>query len=243
MCKEFSSSPVFGTTHWSVVIAAGECGTEKSQTALTQLCQRYWYPLYFFIRRKGISATEAQDLTQAFFEDFLARNQVIRADPARGRFRSFLVSSLENFLHNQWRRRTAQKRGGGQLPISLDAQRAEARYEAEPLDTEAPDVAYVRQWARTLLDETVAALEAEWERDGRGALFQALQAHLWGDPDSLPQADLCRHFDLTAVNLRVTLHRLRQRYRELLRRAVAETVADPTEVDEELRFLMQVVTQ
>ncbi|MCP5519353.1 MAG: sigma-70 family RNA polymerase sigma factor [Verrucomicrobiales bacterium] len=243
MNEEASRSATFATTHWSVVIRAGELDHEAAKTALTHLCQRYWYPLYYFVRRKGLGAEEAQDLTQAFFADFLARNQVSHADPARGRFRSFVVASLENFLHNEWRRRTALKRGGGVLPLSLDAERAEARFAAEPLDTESPDIACARQWARTLLQQTGETLEAEWRRDGRLELFQALQQHLWGDSDSVPYADLCRRHDLTPVNLRVTFHRLRQRYRELLRQAVAETVAEPDEIDDELRFLMQVVSR
>lgn len=243
MGEEVSPSPAFATTHWSVVIAAGDSTLEASHAALSHLCQRYWYPLYYFVRRKGLAAEEAQDLTQSFFADFLARNQLAKADSTRGRFRSFIVASLENFLHNQWRRHSALKRGGGSLPLSLDAERAEARFAAEPLDTEAPDVAYTRQWARTLLQQTGATLEAEWRRDGRLELFQALQQHLWGDPDSVPYAELCRRHDLTPVNLRVTFHRLRQRYRELLRQAVMETVADPAEVDDELRFLMRAVSR
>lgn len=238
-----SESQTFATTHWSVVLAAGDPTGAEAGTALARLCQVYWFPLYVFIRRKGIDPAGAEDLTQGFFADFLARNRVAQADPARGRFRSFLVGSLENFLHNQWRHQSAQKRGGGQMPLSLDLQRAEARFASEARDTEAPDVAYARQWARTLLAETLGQLEAEWVREGRGELFRQLQAHLWGDPTSLPYAELCRRFDLTAVNLRVIFHRLRQRYREVLRRAVANTVPDPAEIDDELRFLMRVVSR
>ncbi|MCB1127050.1 MAG: sigma-70 family RNA polymerase sigma factor [Verrucomicrobiae bacterium] len=243
MQEESVPSSGFATTHWSVVLKAGDSTVEECHKALAHLCERYWYPLYVFVRRKGVDAAEAQDLTQAFFEDFLSRNLVTRADPMRGRFRSFLLSSLENFLFNQWRRRTAQKRGGGRVLLSLDAERAEARFTAEPLDADAPDVAYARQWARTMLQQTAETLEAEWVRDGRQDLFHELQAHLWGDPNLLPLSELCLRFDMTAVNLRVTFHRLRQRYRELLRQAVADTVADPAEVDDELRHLMRAVSR
>lgn len=231
----------FATTHWSVVIAAGDSTQEAAHTALNQLCQTYWYPLYVFVRRKGIAPQDAQDLTQAFFEDFLTRNQVARADPERGRFRSFLLRSLENFLHNQWRRRTALKRGGTQAPISFDASQAEDRLAAEPMDLRAPDQVYVRKWAQTLLQEANLSLEREWSGTGRSSLFTELLSHLWSDPNSLPYADLCARFDLTPVNLRVTIHRFRQRYRELLRQTVASTVADPADVDDELRFLIQAV--
>lgn len=224
-------------------MAAGDSTHADASAALSQLCQLYWYPLYVFVRRKGFNSEDAQDLTQGFFEDFLARDQVSRADPARGRFRSFLVGSLENFLHNQWRRRSAEKRGGGRIPLSLDAERAEARFAAEPLDTRAPDVAYAVQWARTLLEHATQALAAEWVGNRREGLFPELLAHLWSDPDAIPYPELAARFGLTPVNLRVTFHRYRQRYRELLRDAVAATVADPGEVEDELRFLMEIVSR
>ena len=238
-----SGAATFATTHWSVVVAAGDSTSERSRTALAELCQAYWYPLYAFLRRKGVSPDEAQDLTQSFLADFLARNQLPRADRALGRFRSFLVASLENYLHNEWRRRSAQKRGGGKVPISLDTASAEARFASEPADADNPSVAYDRQWARSLLDQALRALQQEWEQDGRGALFQEFLAHLWGDASAVPYAELCARFDLTPVNLRVTFHRFRQRYRELLRQAVADTVASEAEIEDELRYLMQVVSR
>jgi RNA polymerase sigma-70 factor (ECF subfamily) len=244
---EASDHPVvapqaFATTHWSVVIAAGDSQSPRSEAALTELCQTYWYPLYVFLRRKGLDPHEAQDLTQSFFADLLARNGVARADRARGRFRSFLVASLENFLRNEWRNRSAQKRGGGQTPIPLDTVDAERRLSAEPPGGETPAAAYDREWARALLDKAIRDLHREWEQDGKGALSQEFQAHLWGDATSVPYSELCRRFDMTPVNLRVTFHRFRQRYRELLRRAVADTVANEAEIEEELRFLVQVVS-
>ncbi|MCK6500465.1 MAG: hypothetical protein L6Q38_13410 [Nitrospira sp.] len=231
----------FATTHWSIVVAAGDSTQADSQAALAQLCRVYWYPVYVFIRRKGVAGEDARDLTQSFFEDFLKRNQIQVADRAKGRFRSFLLTSVENFLHNQWRRQSAEKRGGGQPPISLDAERAEERFAAEPMDCFAPDVAFDHKWAHIVLEQAASALEAEWTDQRRSDLFRELMAHLWSDPSSIPYSDLCHRFDLTAVNLRVTFHRFRQRYRELLRQVVRATVAEPSDVDAELQTLVQAI--
>jgi RNA polymerase sigma-70 factor (ECF subfamily) len=236
------AAPKFATTHWTAVVSAGDHASARSQGALAELCQTYWYPLYVFVRRKGVDAEEARDLTQSFLADFLERNQFSRADRALGRFRSFLVASLENFLHNEWRRCSARKRGGGLVAISMEALYAAERLITEPSTTETPAVAYDRQWVRTLLNKAIGHLQCEWEEDGRSALFQEFLAHLWGDATSVPYAELCARFDLTPVNLRVTFHRFRQRYRELLRRAVADTVASASEIEDELRFLMQVAS-
>lgn len=238
-----SASGSFATTHWSVVVAAGDSTHARCRAALAELCEAYWYPLYVFLRRKGLTPEEAQDVTQSFLADFLARNQLSRADRSLGRFRSFLVASLDNFLHNEWRRRSAQKRGGGKVPISLDTVNAEACFAAGIADAESPSAAYDRQWARSLLERTIRALQQEWEQDGRGALFQEFQSHLWEDANAVPYAELCARFDLTPVNLRVTFHRFRQRYRELLRQTVADTVASEAEIEDELRFLMRVVSR
>jgi len=233
----------FATTHWSVVMAAGDGLSPRSPAALTDLCLTYWYPLYALLRRKGIDPHEAQDLTQSFFADLLARNPIARANRAIGRFRSFLVSSLENFLHNEWRSRSAQKRGGGQIPIPLDTVNAEKRFSAEPLGSGTPVAAYEREWARALLDQAIRELQCEWDKGGRGDLSREFQAHLWGDATSVPYSDLCFRFDMTPVNLRVAFHRFRQRYRELLRQTIADTVSQESEIEEELRFLMQVVSR
>lgn len=238
---EPGSPNTFATTQWSMVVAAGDLSLGKGREALERLCQTYWYPLYVFIQRKGVSAEEAKDMTQAFFEDFLERNQVIRADPARGRFRSFLVRSLENFLHNEWRRRSAQKRGGGRIVLSLDNLQAEIDTAHDPVAPESPEAAYARQWALTLLDQAQRALEAEWGTAGRSDLFRELLAHLWSEVDTVPFAELSTRFDLSPVNLRVIFHRFRLRYREILRQAIAATVDGPGEIDDELRFLMRAV--
>ena len=238
---EPGSPQAFATTQWSMVVAAGDSSLGAGREALERLCQTYWYPLYVFVRRKGVSAEEAKDMTQAFFEDFLERNQVLRADPARGRFRSFLVRSLENFLHNEWRRRSAMKRGGGRVILSLDALQADTDSAHDPVAPESPEAAYARQWALTLLDQAQRALEAEWATAGRSDLFQELLAHLWSDAASVPFAELSTRFDLSPVNLRVIFHRFRLRYREILRQAIAATVDGADEIDDELQFLMRAV--
>lgn len=241
-CQE--QGGMFASTHWSIIgVAASNRTSERAQVALGELCKAYWSPLYVFIRRRGLAPEEAQDLTQEFLAEFLSGDKVARADRNIGRFRSFLVASLENFLHNQWRRRTAQKRGGGQASLTLDTVNPEVRFANALKHAETPADAYDRQWACALVDEALGALRSEWERDGRGALFEAFQAHLWEDATSVPYAELCAQFDLTPVNLRVTFHRFRQRYRDLLRQAVAATVATEAEVEDELRFLMQVVSR
>ncbi|MBL9126559.1 MAG: sigma-70 family RNA polymerase sigma factor [Verrucomicrobiales bacterium] len=231
----------FATTHWSVVVAAGDSTRGEGKLALEQLCRAYWYPLFVFVQRKGIPSEEAKDLTQAFFEDFLERNQILRADRDRGRFRSFLVRSMENFLHNEWRYRSAAKRGGGRTFVSFDAVRTDTASASEPVATGTPEAAYARQWALTVLEQVQKALEREWVAAGRSDLFRELLAHLWSDLSVVPYAELSARFDLTPVNLRVTFHRFRQRYRELLRSAIAATVDGPGEVDDELRFLMRAV--
>ena len=238
-----AGSPQFATTHWSVVVAAGGSRNECSQLVLAELCRIFWLPLYVFVRRKGIERHEAEDLTQSFLADFLARNQVSRADPSVGRFRSFLATSLENFLHNEWRRRSALKRGGGQVPLSLDTAKAEESMAAEPACRDTPARAYDRQWARALLHQVMTTLRRQWDSEGRGELLREFEAHLWQDASAVPYAELSARFDLTPVNVRVTFHRLRQQYREQLRLAVAATVADESEVEDELRFLMRVVSQ
>jgi RNA polymerase sigma-70 factor (ECF subfamily) len=235
-------SPVFATTHWSVVLTAGEEHSPQVEAALTRLCQTYWLPVYAFVRKRGHSPEQTQDLTQAFFANFLEKQHVAKADRERGRFRSFLMTSVENFLRNENDRAQAQKRGGGRQPISLDEQDAEARYLCEPTTEEDPAKAFEQRWAATLLGTVLGRLQAEFGATGRGDLFEALQAHLWGDAESTPYPELAAQFGLSLANVKTTALRLRQRYRELLREEIAHTVALPSEIDDEIRHLMQVVS-
>jgi RNA polymerase sigma-70 factor (ECF subfamily) len=237
------SAQGFHTTHWSVVLAAGEEGTAQATTALTRLCQTYWYPVYAFIRKRGHSPEQAQDFTQDFFAGFLEKNYVTKASPDRGRFRAFLMSSVENFLHNQHDRAQALKRGGGRQILSLDYNGAEARYQYEPVDETNPMKIFEQQWAATLLETVLGRLRHEFGAEGRMGLFEDLQAHLWGDAESIPYARLAQKCGLTESNIKAIAHRLRQRYRTLLREEIAQTVSQPGEVDDEIRHLMRTVSQ
>src|SRR5262245_30661719 len=232
-----SAGRLFRTTHWSVVLAAGGPEIETARQALERLCQSYWYPLYCCVRRHGHLPDNAQDLTQAFFAKLLVKNQIALADRERGRFRTFLLRSLENFLRTQHRDATTQKRGGGREILSLDAQTAEARYASEPADTLSPEKFFEKQWAGAVLENVLKALRREFSVSGRQELFEALEPLLWGDDTSMPYAEIGGKVNMTVVAVRVTLHRLRQRFQELLREEIAQTLENPSEVEDELRAL------
>lgn len=236
-------SPIFGTTHWSVVLAARDPESPEAQSALARLCQTYWYPLYCCVRRHGRSPEDAQDLTQAFFAKLIANNQIALADQERGRFRTFLLRSLENFLRNEYDKTQSQKRGGGREIVSWDAQSAEERYRAEPANEMSPDALFERRWAATLVSDSLQRLRRELSSSGREELFDQLEPHLWGDDTSTPYAAIATALDMTVVAIKVTMHRLRARYRALLREEVAQTVASADDVDDEMRRLFQVLTQ
>jgi RNA polymerase sigma-70 factor (ECF subfamily) len=236
-------SPVFATTHWSVVLTAGDESSPQVEAALSRLCQTYWLPVYAFVRKRGHSPDQAQDLTQGFFATFLEKQQVAKAARERGRFRSFLMTSVENYLRNEHDRAQAQKRGGGRQLISLDEQDAEARYLCEPGNESDPAKVFEQRWAATLLNTVLTRLQAEFGATGRRDLFEALQAHLWGDEESTPYPQLAEQFGLSLANVKTTAHRLRQRYRELLREEIAHTVALPSQIDDEIRHLMKVVSE
>jgi len=233
----------FRTTHWSVVLAAGEEGSEQATAALARLCQTYWFPIYAFIRKRGYSPEQAQDFTQEFFAGFLEKNYVARATRERGRFRVFLMKSVENFLHNEHDKAKAQKRGGGRQLLSLDYEAAEERYQIEPVDESDPAKMFEQQWAATLLETILTRLREEFSAEGRAGLFEALQAHLWGEAETIPYAQLAQKSGLTEGNVKTIAHRLRERYRQLLREEIAQTVAKPGEVDDEIRHLVRIVSQ
>jgi RNA polymerase sigma factor (sigma-70 family) len=238
---ERPAGAVFNTTHWSVVLAAGDLGTTNARAALTRLCQTYWYPLYCCVRRHGYSPEDAQDLTQGFFAKLLSKDQIALADPGRGRFRTFLQRSLENFLRTQHRDATAQKRGGGREVLSLGMEEAEGRYSGEPLDNLSPSVFFERQWAGTVFEAVLAALRKEFSTTGRLELFDSLEPHLWGDDTATPYATIAESLEMTVVAVRVTLHRLRKRFHELLCAEISSTLETPNDVDDELRYLRRVL--
>ena len=240
--NDASRQPAFVTTHWSVVLTAGRTDTTRARGALERLCQTYWYPLYAYVRRRGYSPEDAQDLTQEFFARLLEHNWIGRADQQRGRFRSFLLSAMNHFLADEWDKARAQKRGGGLAHVPLQFDAAETRYSHEPADHVTPEQNYERRWALTLLDEVLRRLRTEYEQEGRGELFAALHPCLVGDRSSQPYAELAVKLGISEGTVKSAVHRLRQRYRQLLRDEIAQTVAEPGEVDEELRHLFAVLS-
>lgn len=231
----------FATTHWSVVLAAGEENTPQSAEALEQLCSTYWYPLYAYVRRRGYSPEDAQDLTQQFFARLIERGILSFADPARGRFRAFLLKSLQHFLTDDWKRTHRAKRGGGTFEVPLDVAVAEARFAASLADTITPERAYEEHWAMTLLEQVLERMHLDYTRAGKQRLFEALQDFLWGPDPAVSYAVLAQELGLTEVALRGAVHRLREHYRERLRAEVAHTVGAPSEIDAELHYLISVI--
>jgi RNA polymerase sigma-70 factor (ECF subfamily) len=234
---------VFATTHWSVVLAAGQNASPQAAQALETLCRTYWYPLYAYVRRRGYGPEDAQDLTQEFFALFLRKEYFRLANRARGRFRTFLLHAIEHFLINEWKRAQCGKRGGGTTPLSLDVEAAEQRYANEPAVTLTPERAYEKQWAATLLEHVLSAVKQEYAEAGNTQVFEAMADLLWGKDGSASFAEIGARLGMTEGAARGAMHRLRTRYRERLRREVAQTVAEPGEVDQELRYLISVVSQ
>jgi len=226
-----------------VVLQAGQEDTTQAMVALEQLCRVYWYPLYAYVRRRGYSPPDAQDLTQEFFTRLLERHWLARADQAKGRFRTFLLHALERFLANEWDKVHALKRGGGQRLVPLQLETGETRYSAEPADLRTPEQVFERRWAVTLLGEVMQQLEVEYKQEGKAELFIALQPCLVGDRERLPYPQLAAQLGESEGAVRVAVHRLRQRYRELLRAEIAHTVASSEEVDTEMRHLFKVLAQ
>lgn len=227
----------FDTTHWSVVVRAGKPSSSQADAALAKLRETYWYPLYVYVRRQGQGSEDAQDLVQGFFARVLEKSYFGDADREKGTFRSFLLMALKRFMANEWDRANRLKRGGGRAIISLDEQNTEMRYRAEPADEMSPDKAFERRWALTVLDLVRQHLEAEFVALGKGQLFSELKTFLSGGAGEGTYPELGKRLGMTASNLKVTVHRLRQRYRELLRQEIANTVSSPEAIDDEIRHL------
>ena len=232
--------PAFVTTHWSVVLAAGRTDTTRAEDALANLCQTYWHPLYAYVRRRGYSPEDAQDLTQGFFARLLEHNAVSTVSPEKGRFRSFLLASMNHFLADEWDKARAQKRGAGKV-ISFDTETAETWLEQQPSENLTPERAFELRWAITLLEQVYRRLAEEHRQQGKAELFDALRTTLAGPGNSAPYAELAVRLGMNEGAVKVAVHRLRQRYRALLRETIAETVGNEAEVEEELRYLMRVV--
>jgi RNA polymerase sigma factor (sigma-70 family) len=233
--------PVFATTQWSVVLTAGQPDTTRADAALEKLCRTYWYPLYAYVRRRGQSAVDAQDLTQAFFARLLERNWVGDADRSRGRFRTFLLTAMSRFLAGEWDKVRAQKRGGGHAHVPLQLDTAEIRYGLEPVDDHTPEQSYERRWALTLLETVLRRLKEEYDHEGRGELFAQLTPSLTGGRESQPYAELAGQLKMNEGAVKVAVHRLRKRYRQLLRSEITQTMTETEDVDEELRHLFGVL--
>lgn len=232
----------FHTTHWTVVLAAREKDGNAAQEALASLCSTYWYPLYAFIRRQGASPHEAEDLTQEFFFRFLERNALERVHPADGRFRSFLLACLKNFLANERERASAQRRGGGRPLVPLDSADAETRYSLEPAEHRTPELEFERRWAFTVIERTMRKLQAEYAAGRKSDLFEALRGFLPGGQSNGSKFELAANRGVSVGAIDVAIHRLRQRFGTLLREQIARTVASDEEAEEEIRHLISVLS-
>jgi RNA polymerase sigma factor (sigma-70 family) len=221
-----------------VVLTAGRSDTTHARAALENLCQAYWHPLYAYVRRRGYSPEDAQDLTQEFFARLLERNAVATVTPEKGRFRSFLLASMNHFLADEWDKARAQKRGGGKV-ICLDLQSAEMQLGEIPVKKHTPEKAFEHRWAITLLEQVYQHLGKEYREQGKAALFETLRVTLAGKSDAAPYAELARQLAMSEGAVKVAVHRLRQRYRALLRDTIADTVSGPDEVEDELRYLFR----
>ncbi len=232
----------FATTHWSLLLSAYASDTTTAAVALNKLCQSYWYPVYAFIRRNGHPPEECRDLTQEFFSELLEKDLFLAADRERGRFRSFLLASVKNFLGHQREKARAKKRGGDYSFVSLDAETAEGNYAHEPADPITPEQLFERRWALTILEQTFLRLKAESSAAGKSKLFETLQPCISGDDASRSYAEIGVELNMSEGAARVAAHRLRSRYTELLRAEIAQTVANPADVESELAALRAALT-
>jgi len=240
-----SDSPqgIFATTHWSVVLAAGSQSSPTREQALENLCRTYWYPIYGFLRRLGHSAADAEDFTQGFIAYLLEKELISRSQPEAGRFRSFLLGSLQRWLSNQRQREHAAKRGAGKPLLELDALGPEEQYALEPATDETPAARFERTWAETLMGRALERLAQESAEGAEGERFACLSPLLGGKAAGATYAEVGRKIGLSEGAVKVAVHRLRKRLGELLRAGVAETVGDPAEVEAELRYLSRVLSR
>ncbi len=227
----------FDTTRWSVVLAARDHLSPKAESALETLCRAYWYPLYAYLRRKGLAPADAQDVTQEFFCRLIGKNYLESVDRSRGSFRSFLLASINHLLANEWDKARALKRGGGRRILSLDADEAEGRYVQEPAAQDSAEKAFDRRWALTLLDRALARLREEFATEGKLAQFDRLKGFLSDVAGEGEYATLAEPLGLENGGVAVAVHRLRVRYREIVRAEIAQTVADESELKAEMRHL------
>ena len=231
----------FTTTSWTTVLAAREAPSAEARMALEDLCRAYWYPLYAFVRRQGHDADEAGDLTQAYFAELIEKGYLEDYDPSRGRFRVFLRASVKHFLSKQREKARTWKRGGRTHTISFDSQEVEGRYRHEPVDRLTPEEIFERRWALTVLESALARLRTEQAEAGRGAEFERLEGFLTGQEARASYGEVAAELRTSEGAIKTTVHRLRQRFGQLLRGEIAETVAGPEEVDDEVKYLLGVI--
>jgi RNA polymerase sigma-70 factor (ECF subfamily) len=238
-CMDKSQHKRFVTTQWSLVLEAGNRAAPEAEQALADLCSVYWMPLYSFARRRGYSRDDAADQTQEFFSRLIEKSFLKTADPQKGRFRTFLLTLFQRFLANEFEKDNAIKRGGGTTHISFDPDLAESQCSTVLSDDQTPERIFEQQWAMTLLHRVVTRLSDEYSSKGKGELFERCQMFLTGGSSGAVYSDVARDLKMTEGALRVAVHRLRERFRELLRLEVAGTIEDERDVDDELMFLRQ----
>ncbi len=232
----------FHTTSWTLIRAASGDRSGDSREALAALCQKYWHPVYAFVRSRGYDREQSQDLTQGFFALLIEKNYLLDADRKRGRFRSFLLAAVKHFLSNEWDRANALKRGGGRVPVSIDLVEAEAWHTLAAVEQGTPESLYERRWALSVLENVMSKLRAEFADAGKANEFDRLSMFLNRDSESAGYETLAEGMGVSAGALRMSVHRLRRRYRSLLRAEIAESVSGPEEIDDELRFLLLVLS-
>jgi len=232
----------FATTHWSVVLAAGRSSSPNHEPALSTLCQTYWFPLYAYLRRHGYDAHKAADYTQAFFTQMLDKEYLKKVKPKPGKFRSFLLTALKHFVANEQARAAAFKRGGGRTILSLNFENAESQYALEPADDLTPERLFEKSWALTVLERTIDRLGIEMAEKGKRDVFDHLKTYISAEPNSVPYREAAVRLDMTEGAVRVAVHRLRNRCREILRDEIAQTVAGPDDIDDEIRRLFTALT-
>lgn len=232
----------FGTTHWSMVLSARDKDSPQSEAALEQLCRGYWCPLYAYVRRQGYGSHDAQDLTQEFLSRLVHKEYLSAVRQEKGRFRTFLMMAIKRFLSDARDYARAQKRGGGMCNLSLDAAAAEGKYQAEAVEKVTPETLYERHWALTLLEHTMSRLRREYVAAGKSEAFEQLKPFLTEAKGAIPHAEAGLKLNLNEGTMRVAVHRLRKRFRELFREEIARTVNDPEDIEEEVRHLLAVLS-
>jgi RNA polymerase sigma factor (sigma-70 family) len=235
--------PRFRTTRWTLILKAAQASTGEARAALATLCERYWYPVYAFVRRRGYAPEDAQELTQEFFSRLIDKHVVQDARPERGRFRSFLLATVSDFLANEWDRAHTVKRGGRHTILPIDGSSGEEQYSLEIQDTETPETIFERQWAMSLLNRVLARLEEEQRAAGKLATFSRVKGLLAGEELDQSYRQIASGLGTTEGAVKVTVHRLRARYRALLRDEIADTVEHPRDIDDEIRHLLTVLSR